>query len=265
VISLPWEFKVLNKGEKDEATELRIEGDITDDKWAWLYEWFGEPHAAPNKFRNELKKLNGKDITIWIDSYGGDMFAGIGMYNALKEYKGKKTIKVTKAMSAATLPAMAGDETLMSPGGMFMIHNPLFESVGGDARALTHYAEILDEAKEASVNIYSLETGLDKDVIREMMDNETWMSANKAVEEGFASGVLYTESETIKNNFSFSRATVLNSAKFDFDKISELMKKNKQDDEPPKEAALLNSEVTRQTPIDLYTKLNKIHERRLNT
>jgi ATP-dependent protease ClpP protease subunit len=126
-----WNFK--NAADSDTVV-LRIDGDITDDGEAWIYEWFGIPVAAPNAFRNELTQYAGKDIEVWIDSYGGDVFAATGMYNALMEHK-KTGAKVTtiidgKAMSAATIPAMAGDVRKITIGGIFMVHNPLTSASG---------------------------------------------------------------------------------------------------------------------------------------
>jgi ATP-dependent Clp protease protease subunit len=109
-----------------ESVELRIEGDIIDDGDLWIYEWFGEPATAPNAFKDQLKEFAGQDLTVWIDSYGGSVFAGASIYNALKNHNGKVTAKVDgKAMSAASVIAMAADEIHMSPVAVMMIHNPL--------------------------------------------------------------------------------------------------------------------------------------------
>jgi ATP-dependent Clp protease protease subunit len=116
-------WKIINKANGE--AELWIEGDIVDDAWAWLYQWFGEPCASPNRFRQELAKVEGKALTVYIDSYGGDVFAAAGIYDALKKRKGTTKCVITgKAMSAATVIAMAGQTVEMSPTAMFMIHNP---------------------------------------------------------------------------------------------------------------------------------------------
>lgn len=214
-----WRF--LNEGEN---VELRIEGDIIDDDEAWLYEWFGEPSASPNAFKKELDDHKEKDITVWIDSYGGSVFAGAGIYNALKEHSGKVTVKVDgKAMSAASVIAMAGDEILMSPGAIMMIHNPL-TGVYGNQHDIRKVADILDEIKESIINAYELKTSRSRDEISKMMDEEKYMSANTAVEEGFADGVLYQKSPvSADNHFSFNRMAVLNSAKMDAGKLTKIM------------------------------------------
>lgn len=198
-----------------ENIELRITGEIVSDDDSWIYEWFGIPVASPNNFRNELNQYKGKDITVWIDSYGGDVFAGAGIYNALKEHDGKVTVKIDgKAMSAASVIAMAGDEILMSPVGIMMIHNPL-TSAQGDMRAMRKAADVLDTVKETIINAYVAKTGKTEAEISTMMDDESWMSANVAVKEGFADGVLFqsenkTEPETVMN-FAFNRLSIQNS------------------------------------------------------
>jgi len=203
-----WNFAI--SPEKDNEVELRIEGDIVSADDAWLYEWFGIPVASKNAFRTELSKHKGKDIVLWVDSNGGDVFAATGMYNALMEHKkdgAKITSKTEKAMSAATIPIMAADERLVSPGSMTMVHNPL-TGIRGYASDLRKTADVLDEVKEAIINAYQLGTGRPREDISRMMDNETYMSASTAVNEGFATGILYTDkqtSEPIENAFMFSR------------------------------------------------------------
>jgi len=198
------------------SVELRIDGDIVDDDEAWLYEWFDEPSASPNAFRNELANYKGEDLTVWIKSYGGSVFAATGIYNALMEHKknGQKVIvKIDIAMSAATIPAMAGDEVLISPAGIVMIHNPLTGAYG-DMRDLRKVADILDTVKDLIINAYMTKTSKSREEISSMMDDETWMSANVAVKNGFANSVLY-EDEPLNienmNHFSFNRLAIINS------------------------------------------------------
>lgn len=209
-----WRF--LAKSDND--VELRIDGEIVDDDDAWLYEWLGISHAAPNTFRQELAQHKGKNLTVWIDSIGGAVWAAAGIYNALKEHRGRVTVKIDgKALSAASIIAMAGDEVLMSPAAVMMIHNPWVRAAG-DAAELRHVAGVLDEIKAAIVNAYELKTGRPRDEISRLMDEETWMSAQKAVELGFADGILYTEEASDQASaraapaFAFSRLAVQNKA-----------------------------------------------------
>lgn len=198
-----------------ENIELHIEGDIISDDDAWIYEWFGITATSPNAFKDELSNYKDKDITVWIDSYGGDVFAAAGIYNALKEHTGKITVKIDgKAMSAASVIAMAGDEILMSPVAIMMIHNPL-SAVQGYASDMRKQADVLDEVKESIMNAYQLKTKKSRNKISAMMDDESYMSATTAVKQGFADGILYQDSSDGASNvlnFSFDRFAIQNSA-----------------------------------------------------
>ena len=113
----------------------------------------------------------------------------------LKEYPGKVTIKIDGiAASAASLIAMAGDNILMSPVSMMMIHNPLTMAIG-NADDMQKAAAMLDEVKESIINAYELKTGLSRAKLSHLMDDETWMNAVKAVELGFADGILYRDAD----------------------------------------------------------------------
>ena len=208
-----WNFVKNEATETEpESIELRISGDIIDDDDAWLYGWFGIEAASPNAFRDELSKYAGKDITVWIDSYGGSVFAAAGIYNALKEHKGAVTVKIDgKAMSAASVIAMAGDQILMSPVAVMMIHNPLTDA-RGYASDLRKTADVLDEIKETIVNAYQLKTGRSRNKISSLMDDETYMSAKTAVKEGFADGTLYEDEKVTEAlNYAFNRHEMLDS------------------------------------------------------
>jgi ATP-dependent Clp protease protease subunit len=157
---------------------------------------------------------SGGDISVWINSPGGDVFAASQIYNMLKEYKGKVTVKVDGlAASAASVIAMAGDEILMSPVAMLMIHNPS-TLIWGEEADMVKAKEMLAEVKESIINAYELKTSLSRNKISKMMDMETWMSAKKAVELGFADKVLYEDTDSsipVDNGFIFEKVTVVNS------------------------------------------------------
>lgn len=227
-----WNFSNLS----DEEIELRIEGEIISDDDSWFFEWLGIPHSAPNSFRKALSEHKGKNITVWIDSWGGDVFAGVGIYNALKEHKGKVTVKVDgKAVSAGSIIAMAGHEILMSPGSIMMVHNP-WSRATGESKDMRKTADVLDEVKEAILNVYLTKSNKSRDEISKLMDDEEWMSARKAVNEGFADGILYTESsEPIENSFSISRLAVMNSADSVMSRFFEQWQKTQTNDPQPKD------------------------------
>ncbi|WP_207670512.1 head maturation protease, ClpP-related [Haloimpatiens lingqiaonensis] len=192
------------KNEEGERT-LYFDGYIVQDSWF-------DDDITPKKFKAELMESDG-DISVWINSPGGDVFAASQIYNMLKEYKGKVTVKIDGlAASAASVIAMAGDEILMSPVAMLMIHNPS-TLIWGEEADMIKAKEMLSEVKESIINAYEVKTNLPRNKISKMMDNETWMSSNKAVELGFADKVLYEEqieNTLINNNFIFDRVTVIN-------------------------------------------------------
>ena len=186
-----WKFKtVKNKtGEDEESTEnvLFLNGIIASESW-----W--DDDITPKMFRDELDQCNG-DITVFINSPGGDCFAASEIYTALKEHKGNITVKINGiAASAASVIAMAGDMMEMSPTSMLMVHNPSM-MLYGEASELEQGIEFLNEVKESIINAYQLKTGLSRSKISHLMDAETWMNANAAHDYGFCDRILYTEND----------------------------------------------------------------------
>ncbi|WP_256846920.1 head maturation protease, ClpP-related [Paenibacillus sp. Pae108] len=255
-----WNFSA---NAEEDSVELRIEGEIVSDDDAWFYEWFGIPVASPNAFRAELANYKDKDITVWIDSWGGDVFAAAGMYNALKEHKGRVIVKIDgKAASAGSVIAMAGDEVHMSPVSIMMIHNP-WSGARGEAKDMRHMADVLDEVKETLINAYQSKTKLSRNKISRLMDEETWMSAKKAVSEGFADSILYTNTvegadPTVENSFMFSRLAIQNSTSFTMDRFVELFSKIKKTEDST------TNQRTPQAPLSLFEKKIKLQGRVFN-
>ena len=138
------------------------------------------------------------DITVWINSPGGDCVAAAQIYNMLTQYKGNVTVKIDGiAASAASVIAMAGNTVLMSPVSMMMIHNPATVAFGDHAE-MQKAIDMLAEVKESIINAYVIKTGLTRAKLSHLMDAETWMDANKAVELGFADDII-TRAETKPN------------------------------------------------------------------
>jgi ATP-dependent Clp endopeptidase proteolytic subunit ClpP len=255
-----WNFTKNQATENtSENIDLRIEGDIISSDDSWIYEWLGIPCATPNAFRDELSQFKSKNINVWINSNGGDVFAGAGIYNALKEHDGKVTVKIEKAMSAASVIAMAGDEILMSPVAIFMMHNPL-SAVQGYASEMRKQADVLDTVKECIMNAYCEKTNKSREEISSMMDDETYMDANTAVKKGFVDGVLYIENKETKNvmNFAFNRLSIQNCANESIKHLFALENKN---NIPPireeKDMDIKNAQ-------ELKTQLPAIHDEILN-
>lgn len=182
---------------------LRIEGQIADETW------LGD-EVTPQLFKNDLNAGKG-DITLWINSPGGDVFAAAQIYNMLMDYKGNVHVIIDGlAASAASVIAMAGTTVSMSPVAMMMIHNP-WTIAQGEAKDMEKIIEMLGEIKESIVNTYELRTGLSRAKISHLMDSESWFNARKAVELGFADKILFGKDESKEelelSNYSFSRAT----------------------------------------------------------
>jgi ATP-dependent Clp protease protease subunit len=170
-----------NPNEVTESRTLFLNGTIAEESWF-------DDDVTPALFRSDLESGTG-DITVWVNSPGGDCFAAAQIYNMLRDYKGKVTVKVDGlAASAASVIAMAGDEVLVSPVSMIMIHNPSTIAMG-DTAEMQKAIEMLSEVKASIINAYQEKTGLSRNKLSRLMDEETWMDAGKAVELHFADGV----------------------------------------------------------------------------
>ena len=158
--------------------------------------WYGD-EVTPQLFKDELNAGNG-NITVWINSPGGDVFAAAQIYNMLRDYKGSVTVKIDGiAASAASVIAMAGDKVCVSPVAMMMIHNPATMAMG-EAKDMQKAITMLNEVKESILNAYEFKTGLTRARLSHMMDDETWFNAKKAVELGFADKILFDSDEDKK-------------------------------------------------------------------
>lgn len=151
--------------------------------------WDGEGVTA-KKFIADLKPLNGKALTVFINSPGGSVMDGLAIYNALKSHKGGVTVKVLGwAASAASFIAMAGDKIVMPENTFMMVHNPLSWAYG-NAAEFREVADTLDKIGGSLVNIYVARTGKSEDDVKALLDAETWMTAKEAFENGFADEVI---------------------------------------------------------------------------
>ena len=203
-----WNWKTTN-----EEHILFLNGTIAEESWF-------DDDVTPRLFKSELDNYKG-DITVWINSPGGDCIAAAQIYNMLIEHQGEVTIKIDGiAASAASVIAMAGTKVLMSPVSMMMIHNPMTVAVGNKDQ-MKQVMAMLDEVKESIMNAYEIKTDLPRQKLSNMMDSETWMNVHKAIELGFCDGLLErntnetTEAPVVSN--LYSKVTVENSLK---DKIA---------------------------------------------
>ncbi|MCP1638605.1 ATP-dependent Clp protease protease subunit [Streptococcus gallinaceus] len=178
-----WNWKTIQNN-KDEPVEniLFLNGTIAEESWF-------DDDLTPKQFKKELDRVDG-DITVWINSPGGDCIAAAQIYNLLMERKGDVTIQIDGiAASAATVIAMAGTKVRMSPVSMMMIHDPVM-GIFGNSKEMEQAISILGEVKESIINAYELKTGLSRNKLAKFMESETWMNARTAIQLGFADEVM---------------------------------------------------------------------------
>ena len=192
---------------EDGIRTLTIDGVIAEESWF-------DDDVTPRLFREQLNAGTG-DIVIYVNSPGGDCVAASQIYTMLMEYKGRVTVKIDGiAASAASVIAMAGTEVLMAPTALLMVHNPLTVAIG-DTEEMQKAIAMLDEVKESIITSYELKTGMSRAKLAHLMDAETWMNAQKAIELGFADGILTREVGVPDgipiNSYQFSRRAVTNS------------------------------------------------------
>ncbi len=211
-------FYNFTENEETKERELVIDGTIADESWF-------DDDISPKQFRDELDRGTG-DITVRINSPGGDCIAASQIYTMLLEYNGKVTVKIDGiAASAASVIAMAGDKVIMSPTAMMMIHNPMTLAMG-DHNEMQKAIEVLEEVKESIINAYEQKTGMQRAKIARLMEEETWMNAKKALELGFCDEIL--EGKTV-DALMFSQKTSDSSFK---EKLVAKMKSEKVSSEP---------------------------------
>lgn len=235
-----------NFAEFEEERVLYISGEIVDGEDDDEDNDDAKIKSTADIFREELYSGKG-NVSVWLNSPGGDMVIGAQIYNLIKDYKGKVTIKIDGlAASAASVIAMAGDQVLMSPVSQLMIHNP-FSCAIGDSNEMKRAADMLNEVKESIINAYEIKTHLSRAKISRMMDDESWMNAYKAVNLGFADGILFSDDKQKLENteeFIFSRKSAISAV------MNRVKKRIKNTDQQPK----VSSE-------SLYKRLNLLKRR----
>lgn len=241
-------WKLVNSVDRSGST-LYLEGPISQDSW-----WGDE--VTPQAFRDELKQITSNKLLVVINSTGGDVWAGVSIHDALKECEAEVTIKVSGlAASIASVIAMAGDKIQMTPGSTMMVHRAS-TFAWGNAEELEKYIEMLETVEEGIVSIYADRTGLSKDEINDLLAAETWMSAEKAVELGFADEIVKPEStaeesQTLENAFSGKFAFSMSATKDAMDSFLAKAKiKNEVPSEEPDKPETEEPEVPEVPPAD---------------
>jgi len=194
------------KDENSDTRTLYLDGVIAEESWF-------DDDVTPHAFKLDLNAGEG-DIVIWLNSPGGDCIAASQIYSMLMDYKGNVTIKIDGiAASAASVIAMAGTTVLMAPTALMMVHNPLTVAIG-DTEEMQKAVSMLSEVKESIINAYEIKTRQSRAKLSHLMDAETWLNANKAIELGFADDILTDEKKRIQADdftYAFSRRAVTNS------------------------------------------------------
>ena len=188
-----WNFVASQEGS---TAELILYGEISE------YSWYGD-EITPTEFNNDLKSIGAVDeITVRINSGGGDVFAAVAIYTRLMEHKAKIHIKIDGwCASAATIIAMAGDTVEISVAGIFMIHDPLAGLLGYyNVADLKKIADELEIIKQSIVNCYKTRTNKTEEEIKSLMTEEKWYTGEEAVEAGFCTAVMFGKVETKVEN-----------------------------------------------------------------
>ncbi len=171
--------------------ETPLAADKSDDSTITMFEVIGEDWwtgggVTAKRVSAALRSIGDKDVTVKINSPGGDMFEGIAIYNLLRAHKAKVTVEVLGwAASAASIIAMAGDEIRMGLGTFMMVHNA-WGVVIGNRHDMREAADLFDGFDSAIVDIYEARTGMKRADVEKLMDAETFMGPSEAVEKGFA-------------------------------------------------------------------------------
>ena len=175
------------------TVKIKINGPIISSDDKWFYDWFEMEATCPNDVLSKLPD-SGEDVEVTINSYGGLVNMGNEIYTGLRAYSGKVTANVVMAGSAASIIAMGANQVAISPVGQIMIHN-VSMGAGGDYHEMEKASEILQKANHSLANAYVAKTGKSKEEVLALMENETWLTAEEAVENGFADSIMFENEE----------------------------------------------------------------------
>lgn len=175
--------------------KVEIKGAIVPTNDGWIYDFFGESYTSPQKVADALEDANGEDIDVEINSGGGDVFSASEIYAALRSYKGSVKIHVVGlAASAASVIACAGQSDI-APTAQMMVHN-VSTYAAGDFHDMQHAAEMLKQANRSIASAYTTKTGMSEKDVLDLMDAETWITAQDAVDYGLIDEIAGVAKET---------------------------------------------------------------------
>ena len=219
-----------------------VKGDIITDDEKWIYDYLEWPSTCPKDITDALQDAEGDSVEVTINSGGGNVIAGSEIYTKLMNYDGEVNINVIYAASAASVISMAG-KSKISPTGLFMIHN-VSCATSGDYRDMDHTSDVLKAANKAVASAYRDKTGMTEKELLKMMDNETWLSADEAVEKGFIDEKMFSKKEPIAMYNSVS-THMINRDKLQKlkDKLQNEPKENKEPENKEKDILLAQLEI----------------------
>lgn len=187
--------------------QINVNGDIISNDDKWIYDWLGWDSTCPNDVKNALAtKSENEKLTVLVNSGGGSVMAGQEIYSLLS---GRNDVEIkvqSLAGSAASVIAMA-NHCEISPVAMIMIHNVSMSGASGDYHDMQKNAEILRQMNAALASAYTAKTGKSNEEILKLMDKETWLTANQALEMGFVDRIIRDEKPLFMNNVSGMRLT----------------------------------------------------------
>lgn len=209
--------------QSEKEADIHIYGDITS--WEWL-----ESDVSSYTLSKEIEALEGVDtINVHINSYGGEVAEGLAIYNSLKRHNAKiKTYCDGFACSAASVIFMAGDERVMSTVSLLMIHNA-WSYAKGNANQLRKQADDLEKITQASINAYMNEISISEEELKQLLDDESWITPQEALDMGFITTII-NEKDSDKASQSVKKSLmkiILNSSKDDEENDDKKMEENK--------------------------------------
>lgn len=199
--------KYFQLTQNNNEVDIQIYGDITS------WEYF-DTDVSSHTLSKQIEGLECDQINVYINSYGGEVAEGLAIYNQLKRHKAKvKTVCDGFACSAASVVFMAGDERVMSTASLLMIHNA-WTYASGNAKELRKQADDLEKITQASINAYMQEVNITEEELRQMLDDETWISPQEAIEKGFITSIVNEkEAEQVSQNVKKSLIKMIANSK----------------------------------------------------
>lgn len=235
--------------------KIKVRGVIIPNDYKWIYDWFEMESTCPNDIETQIEAAKGEELDVEINSPGGDVYSGSEIYTLLKSYAGDVVTKIIGlAASSASVIAMAGKKILISPTAQLMIHNVWSEG-RGDYRAFEHEAGVLKGWNKSIANSYMLKTGLSQEELLRLMNKESWMTAQEALESKFVDEIMFDDGAQLIA--SSDRTGLIPKAVIDKLRNDRAAGKLNPQNITPRPI-----EEPRQAPVDLYQKLLQDLERR---